>query len=156
VCSPCITIQERVTQHLLVGLGPPWSEHRQYAFSATSPCRGRALRRIRPSWWGTTTVAARSVVAWRFQPTEGDDVPAGGYLLLVARCTLWPRQVRRSGARRWMGSAVGDGAWHGGGRGAARADDALASRVWEASSGRTDGRPYLSIIKTGAISEKGW
>jgi hypothetical protein len=23
MCSPCITIQERDTQHLLVGLGPP-------------------------------------------------------------------------------------------------------------------------------------
>jgi hypothetical protein len=32
VCSPCITIQEKDTQYLLVGLGPPRSEHRQYPF----------------------------------------------------------------------------------------------------------------------------
>jgi hypothetical protein len=38
VCSPCITIQERDTQHLLVGLGPPRSEHRQFCLADVIYC----------------------------------------------------------------------------------------------------------------------
>jgi hypothetical protein len=69
VCSPCITIQERVTQHLLVGLGPP--SVRTPTSSKRRPLRpagnnfrlARPLQRkhgsARPSWHTSASLEGR-------------------------------------------------------------------------------------------------